>query len=195
MEPVPHTLPPADVAAVVRGDRSARERFFDHYYDRVFAYVVHTVRDGHLAEDLTHEIFLKLHRRLDRLDPERDPSPWVFTVAANAVRDHFRRRSTHVQRESVDVTEMACPPAASAPGADESLITDEDHRRVNRALDRLSPDDRQVILLREWEGLDLPTIARLLDIRPDAARQRWSRAVRRLGDAYRALGSEEVDDA
>lgn len=185
-------MPAAEVAALARGDRRARELFFDHYYDRVHAYVAHTVRDEHLAEDLTHEIFLKLDRNLDRLDPSRDPSAWVFTVSANAIRDHYRRRSTKVEREAIDVAEMVRPPQDESPAADETLVVAEDHRRVNRALELLSPGDRQLILLREWEGLDLSDIAAILDIRGDAVRQRWSRAVRRLGDAYRALGSEEV---
>ena len=48
---------------------------------------------AHLAEDLTHEVFLRLNRALDRLDPDRDPTGWVFTVATNCVRDHWRSRS------------------------------------------------------------------------------------------------------
>lgn len=187
-------LSPEVVAGVARGDRAARERFFDHFYAGVYAYVARLVGDRHRAEDLTHEVFLKLHARLDRLDPDRDPAPWVFTVAVNTVRDHFRRRATHVDRESVDIDEMVTPPAAAAPAADVELVRAEEHARVNSALDHLSAADRELILLRTWEGMDLVRIASVLDIRPDAARQRWSRAVRRLGDAYRALepGAGEV---
>lgn len=80
------------LAALVRGERAAMEAFFDHYYDRVSGYPVQARRDRALAGDLTQEAFLHMHRGLERLDPGRDPTPWVFTVAANVLRDHWRRR-------------------------------------------------------------------------------------------------------
>lgn len=178
------------VVALVRGDRAAREAFFDHYYDRVFQYVVHTVGDDHLAEDLTHEIFLKLNDALHRLDPTREPSRFVFTVAANAIRDHWRRRETRAARRTIEIDDVYDPPHDRAARIDESLVVDEDHARVHRAMEELSDDDRQILLLRTFGELDTADVARILGIRADAVRQRWSRAVRRLGDAYRSLEAQ-----
>ena len=174
------------------GDRRAREEFFDFFYDRVYHYVAKLVRDDHLAEDLTHEVFLKLHRTLDRLDPDRDPASWVFTVATNTVRDHWRRRSTRDARDAIEIDEAYQSPSTSDSAADEDLVREEDHSRVHLALGQLSESDREILVLRNWAELDVSQIAETLDLRPDAVRQRWSRAVRRLGDAYRAIEAGEA---
>jgi RNA polymerase sigma-70 factor (ECF subfamily) len=50
------------------------------------------VREDHLAEDLTQEVFLQVHRFRERYDPERDPRAWLFTIATNQVRSTWRSR-------------------------------------------------------------------------------------------------------
>jgi len=181
------------VIALRRGDAAARDDFFDHFYDRVFQFVAATVRDDHLAEDLTHEIFLKLHAALHRLDPEREPSRFVFTVASNAIRDHWRRHETRATRNALDLDDVHDPPADGAARIDESLVVDENHRRVHEAMADLSDEDREILALRAFGELDNEDAARALGIRVEAVRQRWSRAVRRLGVAYRALEAEGGD--
>jgi RNA polymerase sigma-70 factor (ECF subfamily) len=74
-------------------DREAMNRFFDAYYDRAHAYATKLLRDATLAEDLIQEAFLRMHAALDRLDPDRNPTPWVLTVVTNTIRDHWRSRA------------------------------------------------------------------------------------------------------
>jgi len=176
-------------------DLADRERFFDHYYGRVHSYVARAVRDPHLAEDLTHDILMKVDTAFARIDPSRDPSAWVFTIAANAIRDHWRRRSTHVARTAIAIDTMHDPPQDGAARVDDALIEAERHERLHRALDELSEDDRQVIELRTFQDMATDDVAHALGARSDAVRKRWSRAVHRLGDAYHALDVSEDDAA
>lgn len=179
-----------DGALLASGDPVAREQFFEDIYGRMIAYVTQRVNDPHLAEDLTHEILLKVDASLARLDPKRDPSGWVFTIASNVIRDHWRRRDTRVARTSVDIGALHDPPADRAARIDDSLVAAEQHDQLHRALDGLSRNDRQVLRLRAFGRLSNDEVARTLRLRPDAVRKRWSRAVRRLGDAYRAIDAE-----
>ncbi len=74
-------------------DPEALERFFDLYFDSIYGRVRGLV-GTHEAEDLTQDIFLKIHRSLPSFDPERSLHAWVFAIAMNRVRDHWRSRRT-----------------------------------------------------------------------------------------------------
>jgi len=171
----------------VRGrDPEAMERFFDLYYDRLFGHIMRLVGNQHLAEDLTHDVFLRLNRVLDRLDPERDPTAWVFTVATNVVRDHWRSRGHKDQARGTELTGAHLEVLADeADDAEEQLVRRQEQRQVRQALAALPDDDREVILLRDFEDLDSGTVGEILGLKADAVRQRHKRAVGRLGDAFR----------
>ena len=172
-------------------EAGALERFFDLFYDRVFGHVARLLGDAHLAEDVTHDIFLHLHRQVERLDPERDPTAWVFTVATNGVRDYWRSRRHRQERHQVRLAPEHLESIANAgAGPQEDLARADDARMVAIALAQLSDADREIILLRDYEELDTAAIAAVLGARPDAVRQRHSRAVNRLGVIYRRLSAQ-----
>lgn len=183
------TAAPVDrefLARVQRRDPAAMEQFFDLYYDRLFGHVARLVQDAHLAEDLTHEVFLRLNKVLDRLDPGRDPAGWLFTVATNVVRDHWRSRSHRSTQRSTELTpEHHEVIASDREHPEDEMTRAQDQLLVQRALADLAVADREVILLRDYEQLDTAAIAEALGIQQDAVRQRHSRAVNRLGEAYR----------
>jgi len=179
---------------VRRREPAAMNRFFDAFFDRVHAYVSRLLRDETLAEDLTQESFLRMHGALDRLDPERDPTPWVFTVVTNTVRDHWRSR-TH--RASGRLASLDDVPEIASEGrndrADENLERKETIAAVHEAMGRLAPADREILLLRSLRELTTEEIVAALGISADAVRQRHSRAVRRLGEELRGLpGADRV---
>ena len=174
------------IARVRRRDPQAMEKFFDLYYDRLFGHVARLVGNVHLAEDLTHDVFLRLNRVLDRLDPERDPTAWVFTVATNVVRDHWRSRGHKDTARGTELTGAHLEVLADeADDAEAQLTRRQEQERVRQALTELSDDDREVILLRDFEDLDSGTVGDILGLKADAVRQRHKRAVGRLGQAFR----------
>lgn len=172
----------------------AMNAFFDHYFDRVYAYVVTLVRDPILGQDLAQEAFLRMHRAIHRMDPGRDPSGWVFTIVTNTVRDHWRSRQHRDAAREVEWTPENDTLAGGDDGPERSLEQKEAAEAVRRALDALSPADREVILLRNFEGLATGEIAAILGTSHDAVRQRHSRALARLGRAYRrAARGDRID--
>ena len=70
-----------DLAGVRRREPEALAAFFEQHFDRVYALVHRLLGDRHSAQDATQEVFLKVHRAAHTLDPERDPEPWVTTIA------------------------------------------------------------------------------------------------------------------
>lgn len=178
-------LTPAILVRVTRRDLGAMELFFEHYYDRVFAHVVNLLRDPVLGQDLTQDVFVRLHKVISKMDPDRDPTGWVFTVATNVVRDYWRsaeNKRKEAEKGTGDPEELnVAHPDTDVQAAMEK---DEDLRAVWAALRCLSLDDREVILLKDYEELPTAEIADMLGLKTDAVRQRHSRAVARLSKVF-----------
>lgn len=185
-------LTPAILVRAARRDRGALELFFEHYYDRVYAHVVNLLRDPVLGQDLTQDVFLRLHKVIEKIDPDRDPTGWVFTIATNVVRDHWRS-ADHKRREAESRTGDPVDLNLAHPDRDvqSAMEKDEELKAVWAALHLLSLDDREVILLKDYEELSTAQIATMLELKPDAVRQRHARAVTRLGKAFDRNRTEE----
>ena len=176
---------------VRRRDPPAMDRFFEAFITPVYGYLRTVVRERMLVDDLAQTAFLRLHGALHRLDPRRDPAPWVFTIVINTVRDHWRSRARRDGARTVAFDEAWDPPDAPAvSGAEEAMMRSEEMAVLDSAMARLSPTDREILWLREYQERSVAETAELLGIRPDTVRQRHSRAVRRLGVVYRDLESQ-----
>lgn len=187
--------PPLDEASLRRvraREAGAMEDFFEHYFDRVHDYLRRMFQDPADADDTLQETFLRVSRNLERIEPERDPTGWVFRIATNAMHDHWRAstRGARGLESDFDSAWNTAPPDP-AENAQERLEREEDAALVQRALDRLSAADREIVLLRDYEELSTAEIGVSLGLAPDAVRQRHSRAVRRLGQSYAKLRGEE----
>jgi RNA polymerase sigma-70 factor (ECF subfamily) len=162
-------------------------RFFEAYFDRVFALVHRLLGDRAQAEDAVSEVFLKVWRAADRLDPARDPMPWLATIATNVCRDLWRSGQDRMRRASVPVDDPAVRERLTS-GVDEperNLIADERERAVRDAVLALPEDLRDSVLLYDYAGLAHEEIAAALGISHEAARKRHSRALAALGRALR----------
>jgi len=175
-----------------RRDPPAMNAFFEAFIEPVYGYLRAVVREPMLADDLAQTAFLRLHQTLDRLDPKRDPAPWVFTIVVNTVRDHWRSRAHRDGQRAVTFDELwDRPDAAAESGVEGEMLRNEERAVLHAAMGRLSPADREILWLREYQEKSVTDTAQMLGIRPEAVRQRHSRAVRRLGVLYRALESQD----
>ena len=174
--------------AARRREPAALEAFFDVYFDHVYSLACRLLGDRTLAEDLTQEVLLKVHRALETLDPNRDPWPWLATIVHNACRDTWRsvahrmaRRSDSLDADPVRAERLA----ARGAGPEGELLERERGRLVREAIDRLPDAHRQMVLLYDYEGLSHPQVAERLGIEHAAARKRYSRALEALGRLLR----------
>jgi len=173
---------------LARREPAALAHFFDAYFDRVYGYLRRLVPDEHQAEDLTQDVFLQVHRALSSYDPARDPRPWLFTIATNKLRDHWRARPAGGGGElSLDDEELAlgarapeAPPEAAASEAEVATC-------VRAAIDALPAGLRATVLLRVYEGLAFEEIARILGKNEVAVRKRYSRGLALLRETLGAL--------
>ena len=134
-------------------------------------------RDPHAAQDLANETFYRIFSKARTFEPKKAFRPWFFAVATNVWRAWLRRRRPpevplHVLPETAEEQEPAGPP----PGKEQAA----------RLLDQLSEIDREILVLRHYEGLKLKEIARRLELSPGAVYTRLFRALEKL----REIGPE-----
>lgn len=173
-----------DLAGVRRREPEALAAFFERHFDRVYALVYRLLGDQHAAQDATQEVFLKIHRAAHTLDPNRDPDPWVTTIAYNVCRDLWRSGAYRLSRQAVSIDDPEGAGSTLASRADDperALIAAERRDLVQKAIGALQEPLRAVVVLREYQGLSYEQIASMTGTTPVAARKRYSRALAELG--------------
>ena len=157
------------VARAKAGDQTAFAALFARYERRIYAFVYRMMGNPDDAFDLTQETFLKAYRALDKTDEELNVNAWLHRIASNACMDVLRRR----QRIRWLPWEGAKHERASHVREDDpegSLIGDETQRTVQRVLDRMSPRNRQAMVLREYEGLSCEDIGDIMGVSRSAVK-------------------------
>lgn len=148
---------PADLPAPRRVAPTFEQVYREHA-DLVWRLLRHLgVADGH-RDDLFHEVFLVVHRRLDEHDDRSSLPTWLFGITRNIVLHHRRSVARHLRRLAV------APEPSPGPGPEEHVARREAHDLVDRFLATLADDLRLAFALAEIEGLRAPEIAAQLGV-------------------------------
>jgi len=164
-------------------DPEALAAFFERYFDRVYGLVYRLLGERAAAEDMTQEVFLKVHRAIDRLDPDRDPGPWLTTIATNACRDLWRSGAYRIGRRSGSIEGDPIVAERLSRGTNDperDLLAREREELVRNAVLRLPEPLREAVVLYDYQGLSHQEIAEIMGLNHAAARKRYSRALTAL---------------
>jgi RNA polymerase sigma-70 factor, ECF subfamily len=166
---------PGLVKRAKSGNAEAFAALYDGYFERIYRYVYFRVADEQTAEDLASQVFLKAWENLSRYKPSGAPFlAWLYTIARNAVIDHYRTRKETVALDEV----IGLASQGSAPDEQAELRFETDSLRV--ALKTLTEDQQQVLILKFIAGLSTDEIARQLGKRAGAVRALQMRALQAL---------------
>lgn len=157
------------VARCKEGDRDAFRILVQKYERRIYGIVVGMIRDREEAWDLTQEVFVKVYRHLGSFEGNSSLYTWMYRITVNLCIDFIRKRKES-SLEYDDARRHDGPVGRNSPvgkPADtppQRLLREELVGKVNQALERLSPKHKQIIILREVEGLAYQEIADVLGI-------------------------------
>jgi RNA polymerase sigma-70 factor, ECF subfamily len=171
-------------AASRGGDREAFGRLYDLYAKRIYAYLYYRCLDREVAEDLCGAAFLRVLEGLDGFRPELGCfSGWIYGIARNALRDHFRARSRTVSLdEAPDLWDL--PQAGPAECAHELEAENRDlWERLKPYLAALTREQREIVILRTWDELPYRDIAAIIGKSEAACKMSYSRALSLLREA------------
>jgi len=169
------------------GDELAWEALVRQEQGRICSIALGYVGDQDEALDVAQEIFVRVWKRLSSCTDLERFGPWLMSIARNACLDHLRRRKARPPRQDVPAAEMHDLRAGGPTPEDDWLRTTR-QRLVHRALGRLSDLNREIILLKDIQGLALEEIAGMLELPLGTVKSRSSRARTELAQAIVDLG-------
>ena len=158
------------------GDDLAWEQLVRRCQGRVYGLAWHYLGNVEDARDVTQEAFVRVYRQLDAFEGGRFMA-WLLRITRNLCLDQLRRRKARPPAEDLRADEDEAAAAAStAPDPEQVWLTDVRKRTLHAALARLSGASREMILLKEIQGLRLQEIAGLLGLPIGTVKSRSSRA-------------------
>lgn len=172
------------VRRCVTGDAVAWEEIVRVYTRRIYNICYRFAGTGTDAEDLTQDVFIRIYRTLGSFDPDRASfNTWITTVTRNLLVDHFRKSKNDRATDSIDSAPgedderqaLSERLQDSGPSPDDHLSRRETREAVHAALQKLSPELREAVILRDLQDMDYKEIAQVLRVPEGTVKSRINR--------------------
>ena len=169
------------VVAFQSGDIPAFDQLVRRWDRKIQGVIYRLVGNHDEARDLSQEAFLKAYRALGTFKQEARFSSWLYQIAINATRDRLRRRRRRTDLSLDDMEEKGEASLRDAgPSALDLIESNDLSRAVAAAMAALSDEQREVVILKEYEGLTFPEIAETLDVPLSTVKTRLYRGLGQL---------------
>ncbi|RZK34927.1 MAG: sigma-70 family RNA polymerase sigma factor [Hymenobacter sp.] len=155
------------------------ERLYERYCDKVYRKCLSFTKDPVKAEDLTHDIFLKLIVKLGGFKEQSKFSTWLYSITYNYCTDHVRsptRRNEIYMDEGWERVE--------AVDDDMAEIAEMEAQRLNYALEQMPPDERTLLLMKYQDDVSIRELADVNGLTESAVKMRLKRSRDRLRKYY-----------
>ena len=175
------------IRAAQNGDQGAFERLVRTYDQSVLRIALNLLRSPEDARDVYQEAFLRVYRSLNSFRFDCSFHTWLYRIVTNICLDHLRKRKVRREESSiVDTTEgpvdrmERVEEDAAHADPERSLLNIQLSRRIEKALENLTPRERMVFELRHYQGLRLRNIGEVLGTSEEAAKNCLFRATQKM---------------
>lgn len=154
------------VALAQKGDMRAYDELVTRHRGKIFAMIRNMIHQEADAWDISQDVFIKAWHALPRFEAKARFSTWLYRIAHNAVYDWTRKRKIEsvgelndeiFERERIDSASLTTPSGGEMP--DQSMVQGELRNKIQAALNKLSPEHREVVVLKDVQGLSYKEIA------------------------------------
>jgi len=170
-----------------KGDDGAFNQVVYAYRKRILGTIARLIGRPEDVEDVGQEVFLRLYYSLDQLRAAEVFEPWLYRLTVNAAYDYLRRQKRRHEHRMSDLSEqqvmMADASAGGKKQAEESRRT-KVREMVQSLLDKVSEEDRILLMMKEVEGLSLKELEQIYNVNENALKVRLFRARQRVLKAY-----------
>jgi RNA polymerase sigma-70 factor (ECF subfamily) len=180
----------ADMEQLIAGHDSALNDLMERHATPIFHFLCRMLGNEDDANDLAQETFVRVFRARASFRTSEKFSTWLYTIAANLARNHFRWRSRHpnvsLDAETDDSEQnLGSTLPANDPAPNEQALAAERAKAVRAAVSKLPEDLREAIMLCEWEEHSIAEAAAILKATPKAVESRLYRARQILRERLR----------
>jgi RNA polymerase sigma-70 factor (ECF subfamily) len=183
------------VEAFRRGEEKAFDEIVRRYQRQVANIIYLTLGSRAEVDDLSQDVFVRIYRSLDRFEFDSSLYSWIYRITVNLCIDEIRKKKIRkfipldfLAEKKLEQEKRA---SAAMTGSDQ-LLQKEKSETIRKALEKLSPVHRTVILLREYQDLSYGEIAKTLRISPQAVKSRIFRAREELRELLKDYFQERV---
>jgi RNA polymerase sigma-70 factor, ECF subfamily len=175
------------------GDELAWEALVRRFQARVYGIAYHYLGNAEDARDLAQEAFIRIYQNLAARSDAADFLPWIIRITRNACIDHLRRKKARPPAQDIAADDLL---TLQDPGADpgQQYAADSRKRMVHCALHQMTGLNREIILLRDIQGLTLEEIASMLEVPVGTVKSRSNRARIELAHRLAFLKNEPARD-
>jgi RNA polymerase sigma-70 factor, ECF subfamily len=176
------------VRRAAAGDELAFEVLVVKYQRRVAAAIRGLVRDARITEELTQEVFLRVHAALGDFAPDGSFRAWILVIARNVASSYLRSGQNRLDDRPVDVEDAADTlPSTQAGSAEDEAAARQLFELIDRTIAELPPAQRTALLMREIDDLDYRAIAAALGVPVNTAKSHIFRAREAVAARVRPL--------
>lgn len=181
----PETLPEhLLIARLRRRDAAAFEALVKLHQDRVYDFCVRMLQDREEAFDLTQEIFLSVHKNLDKFRADAKLTTWIYRIARNHCLNrlkYLKRRGRGRSEEYGEVNELTITESMGGPEKPDDVAMAKNARQlVHKAIEELDEEQRALVVLRDVEGLSYDEIMDITELPEGTVKSRLHRAREKL---------------
>ena len=183
------------VKQYIQGNESCLEMLIKRHKDRLFTTIILIVKDSYIAEDIFQETFIKIIKNLKagKYNEEGKFLPWAARIARNMAIDYFRktkRMPTITDSSGQDVFRTI---KIKTENREQQIIRSEKESLVRSAIDKLPPEQRQVLILRHYGDLSFKEIAKMTDVSINTALGRMRYAITNMRKAMANTSFQPFD--
>lgn len=155
-------------------------RLYDLYHQDVFQFLIYMVKNRSVAEDLSHEVYVRVLKSYERFQGRSSEKTWLFAIAKNVAIDYFRKnavRSSHAFDAFNWETDNLVSPMKSP-----DLLTElnDEMRELLEALEKCTGDQKMVIIMRYFQELSIAETAAILNWSEGKVKTTQHRAINKL---------------
>lgn len=147
---------------------------YETFRNPLKSFIRKRISDSAAVEDLVHDVFLRIHSRIDTLQSEEKLTSWVYTIARNAVTDYYRKRKETIPEIPQDLAENT---SEKLDDVTERLVP-----VVRRMIDQLPQKYREPLWMADFENIPYLEIAKTLSLSLSGVKSRVQRARKMLKD-------------
>jgi len=171
------------MVTVARGNLSAMSEIYERRHRNLFRFFFRLTGRQTAAEDLVHEVFLRMIRYRHTYQTGDSFEAWMYRIARNAFADQLKKHRLETPAEDRDFEVLD----GGRPSAFDDMVKQQELALLHRALRELPEDKRELIVLSRFQGLSYEQIGQIVGAETGTVKVRVFRAMKEIGKIYNDL--------